>query len=401
MRRYSLYWMTASNSPRTILHIDLDSFFVSVELLDKPELRGKPVAVGGATDQRGVIASASYEARKFGVRSALPTRTALQLCPELIVLHGRHDLYSQHSHEVMQILYEITPLVEQISIDEAFLDITGTELRYGLPERLARQLHDRVRDQFGLPCSIGVASNKLVAKIGTEKAKPNGILIIPHGEEAKFLAPLPIRALWGVGPKTAAILQAAGIETIGQIAQTRSDILARHLGSRGAADLLRRANGIDEGDIETDRITKQISQEETFARDVTDAKRLRAVILEQSEHVGAQLRAEKFGAKTIAIKIRYKDFTTLTRQTTLPQPTDLDQPIFETAWKLFEANWTRRAVRLIGVAARGLGPVAQQLNLFEPHDNRSEKLTRTVDAIRKKFGESKLKRGSTLRPKKK
>jgi DNA polymerase IV len=393
--------MSASSSPRTILHIDLDSFFVSVELLDKPELRGKPVAVGGAADQRGVIASASYEARKFGVRSALPTRTALQLCPELIVLHGRHNLYSQHSHEVMQILYEITPLVEQISIDEAFLDITGTELRYGSPEKLAHLLHDRVRDQFGLPCSIGVASNKLVAKIGTEKAKPNGILIIPHGEEAEFLAPLPIRALWGVGPKTASILQAAGIETIGQIAQTRSDILARHLGSRGAADLLRRANGIDESEIETDRITKQISQEETFARDVTDVKRLRAVILEQSEHVGAQLRTEKFGAKTIAIKIRYKDFSTFTRQTTLPQPTDLDQPIFETAWKLFEANWTRRAVRLIGVAARGLGPVAQQLNLFEPRDDRSEKLTRTVDAIRQKFGESKLKRGSTLKPKKK
>jgi DNA polymerase-4 len=392
--------MSSPISPRTILHIDLDSFFVSVELLDKPELRGKPVAVGGAADQRGVIASASYEARKFGVRSAMPTRSALQLCPELIVMHGRHDLYSQHSHEVMQILYEITPLVEQISIDEAFLDITGTELRYGMPETLAHQLHDRVRDQFGLPCSIGVASNKLVAKIGTEKAKPNGILIIPHGEEAKFLAPLPIRALWGVGPKTAAILQAAGIETIGQIAQTRSDILARHLGSRGAAELLRRANGIDESEIETDRITKQISQEETFAHDVTDIKRLRAVILEQSEHVGAQLRAEKFGTKTIAIKIRYKDFTTLTRQTTLPQPTDLDQPIFETAWKLFEATWTGRAVRLIGVAARGLGPVARQLNLFEPHDDRSEKLTRTVDAIRQKFGESKLKRGSTLKPKK-
>lgn len=352
-------------TPRTILHLDLDSFFVSVELLNRPELRGKPVAVGGAADQRGVIASASYEARKFGVRSALPTRRALQLCPELIVLHGRHDLYSQHSHEVMQVLYEITPLIEQISIDEAFLDITGTELRFGPAEKLARQLHDRVRDQFGLPCSIGVASNKLVAKMATEKAKPNNILIIPPGDEAKFLAPQPVRALWGVGPKTAAILQSIGIETIGQITQTRSNVLARHFGSRGAGDLIRRANGIDESEIETNRLTKQISQEETFARDITDVKRLRAVILEQSEHVGAQLRAENFGAKTIAIKIRYRDFSTFTRQTTLPQPTDLDQPIFETAWKLFESNWTRKPIRLIGVAARSLGPAAQQLTLFE------------------------------------
>ncbi|HET7376841.1 MAG TPA: DNA polymerase IV, partial [Anaerolineae bacterium] len=199
--------MAASSLPRTILHIDLDSFFVSVELLDKPELRGKAVAVGGAADQRGVIASASYEARKFGVHSAMPTRTALQLCPELVVLPGRHDLYSQQSAEVMRVLHEITPLIEQISIDEAFLDITGTELRSGSPEKLARQLHARVRDEFGLPCSIGVASNKLVAKIATERAKPNNILIVPRGGEAAFLAPQPVRALWGVGPKTAEILK--------------------------------------------------------------------------------------------------------------------------------------------------------------------------------------------------
>ena len=391
--------MAVSSSPRTILHIDLDSFFVSVELLDKPELRGKAVAVGGAADQRGVIASASYEARKFGVHSAMPTRTALQLCPDLVVLPGRHDLYSQQSAEVMHVLHEITPLIEQISIDEAFLDITGTELRSGSPEKLARQLHARVRDEFGLPCSIGIASNKLVAKIATERAKPNNILVVPRGEEAVFLAPQPVRALWGVGPKTAEILKSIGIETIGQITQVPMDLLNRRFGKRGADDLLRRASGIDDSEIETERAAKQMSQETTFNRDITDVKRLRAVILEQSEHVGAQLRAENYGAKTIAIKIRYQDFTTFTRQSTLPQPIDLDQPIFEAAWKLFEANWTHRPVRLIGVAARGLGPAAQQLNLFEPHDARAEKLTQAVDAIRQKFGESKLKRGSALRSK--
>ncbi len=191
---------------RTILHIDLDAFFVSVELLGRPDLRGKPVAVGGRPDQRGVISSASYEARRFGVRSALPTRTAFQLCPDLILLPGRHDIYEQHSRQVMLMLREITPQIEQISIDEAFLDITGTELHYGSPEKLARLLHDRVHDEFGLPCSIGVASNKLVAKIATEQAKPNNIRLVPAGEEAVFLAPLPVRALWGVGPKTAEIL---------------------------------------------------------------------------------------------------------------------------------------------------------------------------------------------------
>jgi DNA polymerase-4 len=202
-------------SPRTILHIDLDAFFVSVELLDKPELCGQPVAVGGRADQRGVISSASYEARKFGVRSALPTRRALQLCPDLILLPARHDLYAEHSRAIMAMLQEVTPQIEPISIDEAFLDITGTELRHGAPDKLAHDLHDRIRDQFGLPCSIGIASNKLVAKIATEHAKPNGICIVPRDEEPQFLAPLPVRALWGVGPKTADILKSIGIETIG------------------------------------------------------------------------------------------------------------------------------------------------------------------------------------------
>ncbi len=382
--------------PRTVLHIDLDAFFVSVELLDKPELRGKPVAVGGRADQRGVISSASYEARKFGVRSALPTRRALQLCPDLILLPARHDHYAQHSRDVMQMLQEITPQIEQISIDEAFLDVTGTELRYGSAEKLTQVIHERIRDQFGLPCSIGVASNKLVAKIATEKAKPNGIAIVPIGDEAAFLAPLPIRALWGVGPKTADLLKSIGIETIGQIVRARSDVLVRRFGQRGTDDLVRRAQGIDDSPIESDRAIKQISQETTFARDVSEVERLRATLLELSEGVGVRLREDGLSARTIAIKIRYGDFTTFTRQTTLPQPTDLDQVIFETAWSLFEANWKRRPIRLLGVAARQLSEAAQQLNLFESHDERIEKLTRTIDQIRRKYGSSSVKRGSTL-----
>jgi DNA polymerase-4 len=382
--------------PRTILHIDLDAFFVSVELLERPELRGKPVAVGGRADQRGVIASASYEARKFGVRSALPTRTAFQLCPDLILLPSRHDVYGQHSHRIMAMLGEITPQLEQISIDEAFLDITGTELHHGPPETLAHQLHDRIRDEFGLPCSIGVASNKLVAKIATEQAKPNNIRVVPAGREAEFLAPLPTRALWGVGPKTAEILKTMGIETIGQIAQTRSEVLAYRLGKNGADDLVRRANGVDDSPVESDRETKQISQETTFAKDIADPARLRAIVLELSEGVGLHLREAALSARTIAIKLRYGDFTTFTRQTTLSQPIDLDQDIFEQAWALFEANWSKRPVRLIGVAARQLNPTARQLDLFQPQDDRQDRLTRTVDEIRHKYGTESLKRATTL-----
>ncbi len=381
---------------RTILHIDLDAFFVSVELLERPDLRGQPVAVGGRADERGVISSASYEARKFGVRSALPTRTAFQLCPDLILLPARHEHYAQHSRRVMAMLHEITPQIEPISIDEAFLDVTGTELHRGSPENLARYLHTRIHDEFGLPCSIGVASNKLVAKIATEQAKPNNIRVIPAGEEAAFLAPLPVRALWGVGPKTAGILKTMGIETIGQIAQTRPDVLARQFGKNGAEDLLRRASGRDDSPVESDREVKQISQEITFAKDVADAAKLRATLLELSEGVGLRLREDALSARTIAIKLRYGDFTTFTRQTTLPQPLDLDQDIFEQAWLLFEANWNKRPVRLIGVAARQLNPAARQLDLFETQDDRADRLTHAVDEIRHKYGADALKRAATL-----
>jgi DNA polymerase-4 len=381
---------------RTILHVDLDAFFVSVELLSQPELRGKPTAVGGRPDQRGVIASASYEARKFGVRSAMPTRTALQLCPGLILLSGHHDLYAQHSHRIMTMLLEITPQIEQLSIDEAFLDITGTELRYGSAEKLAHTLHDRIQDEFGLPCSIGVASNKLVAKIATEKAKPNNICMVTAGEEAAFLAPLPVRALWGVGPKTAEILKTLDIATIGQIAQARSDVLAHRLGKRGADELIQRAHGVDESPVENDHTTKQISQETTFVKDVREAAVLRATLLELSEGVGRHLREANLSARTIAIKLRYSDFATFTRQTTLPQPTNIDQEIFSTAWTLLETNWNKHPIRLIGVAGRQLSPAAKQLDLFDSQDDRVERLTRTVDEIRHKYGTASLKRGSTL-----
>lgn len=383
--------------PRLILHLDLDAFFVSVELLDRPELRGKPVAVGGRAEARGVISSASYEARKFGVRSALPTKRALQLCPDLILLAGDHAKYAAHSRRIMAMLRTITPQVEPISIDEAFLDITGTELLHGPPEALAHKLHDQVRAEFGLPCSIGVATNKLVAKIATEQAKPDNVRIVPPGEEAVFLAPLPVRALWGVGPKTAAVLKAMRIEMIGQIVSAGSEALARQLGRRAADDLIRRAKGIDASPVVVEHEARQISQETTFARDVRDETQLRSTLLQLSEGVGRQLRGDDLGARTIAVKLRYGDFSTFTRQTTLPQAVDLDQAIFNAAWALFEANWDRRPIRLLGVAARQLGPMAQQLDLFAPHDERPDRLIQAVDEIRDRFGRGALKRASTLR----
>jgi DNA polymerase-4 len=386
-------------SHRSILHIDLDAFFVSVELLAHPELRGKPVVVGGEPEERGVVASASYEARKYGVRSAMPMRTAVQKCPDLIILPPSRHAYSDYSRKVMALLDEITPQVEKLSIDEAYLDVTGTELLWGPPEQIARMLKTRIRDEFNLPCSIGVATNKLIAKIATEQAKPNGIHVVPPGGEAAFLAPLPIERLWGVGPKAAATLRGMRIETIGQLALMSRDALARRFGKNHADELLRHAHGVSDSVVDPDRESKSISQEVTFTRDIDDRERLRGVLLELSEGVGRRVRAEHLDARTIAIKLRYADFSTFTRQTTLPHATHLDQPIIDAAWALFDQAWTGEAVRLLGVAARNLGAPAQQLNLFEAHDDRNERLAQTMDKIRDKFGSGALKRASSMRKK--
>jgi DNA polymerase-4 len=379
------------------LHIDLDAFFVSVELLDRPDLRGKPVAVGGRPDERGVVSSASYEARAFDVRSAMPMRTALQKCPSLIVLPARHTVYAEWSHKVMDLFYGITPVVEPMSIDEAYLDVTGTELLWGPAEDVARRLQARIREQFGLPCSIGVAANKLVAKMATEQAKPNGICIVPPGEEAAFLAPVSIERLPGIGRKTAVTLHTGGIASLGQLASMPRAALARLVGGHHADDLIRRARGIDNLPVVVAHEAKQISQEVTFARDVSDREHLRRVALELSEGVGSRLRADRLEARTIAVKLRYADFSTYTRQITLPGSTHLDQSIYEAAWALFQQAWTRKPVRLVGVAARNLGPVTRQLGLFDPPDDRRERLTEAVDKIRHKYGDDALKRASLTR----
>ncbi len=384
--------------PRIILHLDLDAFFCAVEETRDPSLRGKAFAVGGKPDERGVVASCSYAARMFGVRSAMPMARALRLCPQLVIVSSRHRIYSEVSKQVMARLNKLTPLVEQISIDEAFLDISDINES---PERLARGLQAGIRDELNLPCSIGIASNKLVAKLATEVGKkgaksgapPFALTIVPAGEEAAFLAPLPAEMLWGVGPKTSARLNELGIHTIGDIAKWPEAEMIRLFGENGR-ELSRHAKGIDDRPIVTERETKSISQEETFARDVRDDKSLEKTVREQAAEVARQLRKNNLAGTTIKLKLRWPDFTTLTRQMTLSQPTDQDQDISKVALDLMRAvRKSGQAVRLIGVGVSGLGPPIRQLSLWDSGSEKSRRLQEAVDALKEKYGDKAIHHG--------
>jgi DNA polymerase-4 len=387
---------------RKILHLDLDAFFCAVEEQRDPALRGNALAVGGRPEERGVVASCSYPARKFGVRSAMPMGRALRLCPQLLIVPAHHQAYGVVSKQVMAILHNLTPVVEQISIDEAFLDVSD------LPqsaEMIARQLQQQIRVELGLPSSLGVASNKLVAKIANDIGKsaaksdgsPNAIQVVPPGQEAEFLAPLPTQALWGVGPKTAERLADLGLLTIGDIAHWPEADLARRFGKNGR-ELAQRAKGLDDRPVETEGETKSISQEVTFSQDVTDGDRLRSTLRHQAEQVGRRLRQAGLNGTTIRLKIRWPDFTTLTRQLTLNQPTNQDAAIYAGVLPLFEKVWSPgKAVRLIGVGVSGFG-APRQLGLWEVEQQEQERLQSTLDDLRERFGDSILRRGSDLRP---
>lgn len=387
--------------PRTILHLDLDAFFCSVEETRNPDLRGKPFAVGGKPDERGVVASCSYAARQFGVRSAMPMSRAVRLVPHLIIVPSRHRLYGEVSEQVMERLRNLTPLVEQISIDEAFLDLS--DLRDKDPRQIALDLQAGIRDELGLPCSVGIASNKLMAKIATEVGKkgakkgapPFGLTLVPAGQEAAFLAPLPANMLWGVGPKTEAKLAELGLHTIGDIAAWPEADLVRRFGENGR-ELAAHARGQDERPIVTEHETKSISQETTFTRDVSDDKTLERTLRELAAEVGRSLRRNDLAGKTVKIKIRWPDFTTLTRQTTLPQPTDNDEEIVKTALKLLHTvRKPRQAVRLIGVGVSGLGAPVRQLGLWDGGSEKSRKLQEVVDQLQEKYGKGVIHRGES------
>ncbi|MCC6613788.1 MAG: DNA polymerase IV [Anaerolineae bacterium] len=388
--------------PRKILHLDLDAFFCAVEENHDPSLRGKAFAIGGRPDQRGVVASCSYAARRFGVRSALPMSQAVRLCPDLIIRPARHGVYHDVSVQVMAQLDALTPDVEQISIDEAFLDVT---LLRDDAESIARRLQTLINTEFNLPCSLGVATNKLVAKIANNigKAKagkdspPNAILVVAPGEEAAFLAPLPVSELWGVGPKTAEQLQRIGIRTIGDLAQRGAADMERRFGKHGT-DMLRHAQGIDERPVQRDDEAKSISKETTFVHDVSDAEQLKRVLRGLSDEVGRRLRREGLRGTTVKIKLRWADFTTLTRQVKLGQPTHHDNVIFETAWGLLLKTWTPgRPVRLIGVGVSDFETASIQQSLWGEEQNaEQDRLESALDYLHDRFGRGMVRRASDM-----
>jgi len=388
---------------RKILHLDLDAFFCAVEEQLNPELRGKAIAVGGQPDERGVVASASYPARAYGVRSAMPMGQALRLCPHLVVVGATRGVYGQRSKAVMAILRDTAPDVEPLSIDEAFLDVTI------LPEpieTIARKLQKRINGELELPCSLGGATNKLLAKTANTVGKarqptdkpPNAITIVPPGAEASFLAPLPIRRLWGVGPKNAETLSQLGLTTVGDVANWSEAALTARLGKLGA-DIWRRAQGIDFRPVMTEHEAKSISKEVTFARDVADEAALKLALRRLSDGVGRQARKAGLTGTTVKIKLRWTDFTTLNRQVTLDQPTDMDGEIYALAARLFDQIWVEgRPVRLIGVGLGGFSQPNKQMGLWEDRegDGQAEELQSALDRLRDRFGETMITRASDL-----
>ena len=389
---------------RKILHLDLDAFFCAVEENHDPTLKGKPFAVGGQADRRGVVASCSYAARMHGVHSAMPMGQALRLCPDLIVVSSRHGRYGEISKQVMALI-EVTPFIEKVSIDEAFVDVTT------LPEtieQIAHTLQARVNEQLQLPISIGGATNKLVAKIANDWGKaqkkgptpPNAITIIPPGEEAAFLAPLPVQSLWGVGPKTAERLKGIGITTIGGLAAASPTTLEMVFGRFGP-DLRDRARGIDERPISLEHEVKSVSNETTFVKDIREATQLEQTLRQLSESVGRRLRKDSLAGTTVQIKLRWADFTTITRQVTLSSATNLDQEIFENALTLFKQNWPLgKPVRLIGVGVTNLGPPMHQLELWGDDHQKQARLLNAMDELRDKYGRDIIKRARRINPKK-
>jgi DNA polymerase-4 len=350
--------------PRAIIHQDLDAFFAAVEVLENPDLANKPVLIGGRPEQRGVVATASYPARAFGIHSAMPMARAVALCPDAVVLPARHSLYRDYSRQVMAIVRDASPLVEQVSIDEAYLDLTDQVGTWEEAIEVARGLQGRIKEEIGLSASLGVAPNKLVAKVASDQDKPNGLTVVRPGEESAFLAPLPVRVLWGVGPVTAEKLADMEVTTVGELAQLPEEELHSRFGRNGTG-MARMAQGIDERPVVTEHEPKSLSQERTFSRDISDEEVLRQQLWRLSRGVGDQLKRKGLAAETVAIKLRYADFSTLSRQMRLLVPTDDEREIYRAALILLRRAWQRgQPVRLLGVAGRGLSPPVGQLPLW-------------------------------------
>jgi DNA polymerase-4 len=377
----------------SILHLDLDAFYASVEQRERPELRGRPVVVGGL-GARGVVAAASYEAREFGIHSAMPTTRARRLCPDAEFVTPRIDFYAQVSHEVMAILRSATPLVEPLSLDEAFLDVRGAARLLGTGPEIAVMLRRQVRDELALTASVGVASTKMLAKIASDASKPDGLLVIEPGTELAFLHPLPVRRLWGVGPATQRKLTDLGVTTVGDLSRIPESVLVDKLGEAAGRHLHALAHNRDTRPVEPDRVTKSIGHEETFATDRSDRRGLEQDVLRMADRVAARLRDHDKVARTVQLKLRYRDFATITRAHTLAEATDLAATIAAEARGLLDATDLRDGIRLLGVTAMQLeDAVAVQGQLsFETGTDavapvaREDALERTIDAVRARFG---------------
>jgi DNA polymerase IV len=372
----------------TILHADMDAFYAAVELRTRPELVGTPVIIGGLGG-RSVVLSATYEARAYGVHSAMPMSRARRLCPQATVIPPTPGLYAETSRGVMEVFRSITPLVEPLSLDEAFLDVGGAQRRLGGPRQIAELIRARVTDEQGITCSVGVASTKFVAKLASSRAKPDGLLVVPRDSVIAFLHPLPVGALWGVGERTEEVLTRLGLRTIGDIANTPSATLQRALGSAAGAHLAALAWGRDERSVVPHEPDKSIGAEETFARDVDDPRVVKRELLRLSDRTAARLRATGQVGRTVSIKVRFADFTTITRAKTLREPTDVARVVYDTALALYDALGLERArIRLVGVRVEGLAAAAatpRQLALGGTGEDWRE-AERAVDRAAARFG---------------
>ncbi len=378
---------------RTIFHVDMDAFFVSVEELFDPSLKGKPVVVGGQRDERGVVSAASYAARKFGVHSAMPLRTAAKLCPQAVFVDGHPDRYREYSAKVFQVLNRFSPKLEMVSIDEAYVDMTGTERLHGPPMRAAHALHNAMKAETQLNCSVGIGTSRLVAKVCSDQAKPNGVLWIVPGGEIEFLAPLDVRKIPGVGKVMEQRLHEQGITKVGDLAARDERWLQQNFGVLGLA-LSGKARGLDAGawfdaDIGADEGPRSISHEHTFSRDTSDPQQLESTLARLSEMVCRRLREQKLHARTLQLKLRDSGFHTITRAHSLQRPTSVDSEVFSAIRQLFRANWKGDALRLLGVHASHFEDESEQINLVgqRSHEKWNQALS-TADRLRDKYGEN-------------
>jgi DNA polymerase-4 len=393
-----VYSFVMHDKTRKILHIDMDAFYASIEEREDPSLKGKPVVVGGSPQGRGVVSAANYEARKFGVHSAMPMAQALRRCPDMVRLPVRMDLYAQVSHQIREIFSRYTPLVQPLALDEAFLDVTASEKLFGSAEQIGRRIKQEIQDELLLAASVGVAPSKFVAKIASDINKPGGFVVVDEGRVQAFLDPLPISRIWGAGKVTVNLFERMGIRIIGQLRRQSEDWLQSHFGRLGS-HLWQLANGIDDREVITDSQAKSISHETTFAEDLTDQDQLEAWLLHLTEQVAWRLRKHQLKGKTVNLKLRHHDFKTITRSRSLPEATDNTDKLWKLTRQLFQSNWDgKNPVRLIGMGVSGLRDIddlAIQGDLFErPETSRIDQL---ADDINARFGKTALQRGRSKR----